>query len=57
MSNYNSTLQTNNTYLQEVLDKLNRLPDAGSSAGPSSNAVIEYDEETQILTITTTEGA
>ena len=31
MSNYNTTIQSNNTDLQAFLDTINELPDAGGS--------------------------
>ena len=37
MPNYNSTLQTNNTDLQAILDMVNALPEAGESGGSSEN--------------------
>lgn len=35
MPNYNSTLQTNNSSLEEIITQLNNMPDAGSSGGGS----------------------
>lgn len=35
MSNYNTSLQSNNTDLQSILDTINALPEAGGSGGAS----------------------
>ena len=34
MPNYNQTLQTNNSSLEEIITQLNNMPDAGGSANP-----------------------
>lgn len=39
MANYNTTLQTNNTDLQAILNKVNALPEAGS--GGSGGTTVE----------------
>ena len=40
MSNYNSIIQQNNTELQEILDSVNALPDAGPSVETCTLTVI-----------------
>lgn len=35
MPNYNQTLQTNNSSLEEIISKLNKMPDAGNTGGES----------------------
>ena len=36
MPNYNTTLQTNNSSLEEIITQLNAMPDAGSGSGGTS---------------------
>ena len=44
MSNYNLTLQSNNTDLQAILNTINELPEAGSSSSGSNNPNISTNE-------------
>lgn len=41
MANYNSTLQTNNTDLQAILNKVNALPEAGGNVSVEWKNVFE----------------
>lgn len=44
MSNYNTDLQTNNTSLEEILETINNLPEAGGSGGTPKIAAYVYDK-------------
>ena len=50
MSNYNLTLQSNNTNLQEILNTINSLPDTGD--GEQATPVISVNSSTGLITAT-----
>lgn len=50
MSNYNSTLQSNNTDLQAILDSINALPDAGG--GEQVTPTISVNSSNGLITAT-----
>ena len=57
--NYNSTLQTNNTDLQAILNTINELPNAGGSVETVEQATpsITVNSSTGLITATTTQTA
>ena len=59
MPNYNQTLQTNNSSLEEIITQLNNMPDAGGSGTPVEQATpaITVDSSTGLITATATQAA
>ena len=53
MSNYNTTLQTNNSSLEEIITQLNNMPDAGgldtSDATATSGDILNGKNENEFL--------
>ena len=50
MSNYNSTLQSNNTDLQAILNTINELPEAGNSDPVLQNKTVTPTTSSQTIT-------
>ena len=50
MSNYNTTLQTNNSSLEEIITQLNNMPDAGGSDPVLQDKTVTPTTSTQTIT-------
>ena len=58
MPNYNQTLQTNNSSLEEIITQLNNMPDAGGGGTPVEQATptITLNTTTGLITATATQA-